>query len=74
MGLEKLKASSDEAIMVGDSSFDIRCANNAGVTSVLVDWRMTSDDENFEGCRIDYHIAEPMDMVALLEQLKQLKR
>ncbi len=74
LGLEKLKASSDEAIMVGDSSFDIRCANNAGVTSVLVDWRMTSDDENFEGCRIDYHIAEPMDMVALLEQLKQLKR
>lgn len=42
LGLEKLGADPSEAVMIGDSSFDIVCANRAGVTSALVDWAITS--------------------------------
>ena len=36
--LKKLGATPDEAIFLGDTRFDIGCANNAGVESVLVTW------------------------------------
>lgn len=36
--LEKLGAAPEEAIMVGDSIFDIQCAHNAGVKAVQVTW------------------------------------
>ena len=70
LGLKKLGAAAGEALMVGDSSFDIRCANSAGVRSVLVDWRITGNDEKLNGCRIDYEISEPMEMLAVLEEVK----
>ena len=38
LALEKLGISADEAIMIGDSRFDIRCAHNAGIKAVLVGW------------------------------------
>ena len=65
--LKKLEISRDEAIMVGDSPFDIKCANNAEVKSVLVDWRITSDNGAIiSDARADYEIAEPMDLMAVL--------
>lgn len=70
LGLEKLGAKAEEAVMVGDSSFDIRCANNAGVKSVLVDWRITGGDDKLQECKIDYQLKKPMDMLALLEEVK----
>lgn len=70
MGLEKLGAKADEAIMVGDSIFDIKCANNAGVKSVLVDWRIASDNENLSQCQIDYRLTAPMDLIKVLEEVK----
>lgn len=36
--LKKLGVRPEEALMVGDSLFDIRCAHNAGVRAVLVGW------------------------------------
>lgn len=41
--LEKLGIGPDEAVMVGDSKFDIYCSKNAGVRSMLVDWSETRD-------------------------------
>ena len=65
--LKKLGISRDEAIMVGDSPFDIKCANNAEAKSVLVDWRITSDNGAvISDARADYEIAEPMDLMAVL--------
>ncbi len=65
--LEKLGITRDEAIMIGDSPFDMKCANNAGVKSVLVGWRITS------GCapqatdaRADFEIEKPMDLMTVL--------
>lgn len=39
----------DEAIMVGDSMFDIKCAHNAGVKAVLVDWAIAVTEEDLTG-------------------------
>lgn len=67
--LKKLGISRDEAIMVGDSPFDIKCANNAEVKSVLVDWRITSDNGAvISDAKADYEIAEPMDLMAVLAE------
>jgi pyrophosphatase PpaX len=38
--LDKLGSKPENAIMVGDTLFDIRCARNATVESVLVSWSM----------------------------------
>jgi len=70
LSLGKLKSEASEALMVGDSYFDIKCANNAGVKSVLVDWRVTGEDKKLADCRIDYEIKKPMDVLAVLKEVK----
>ncbi|RKZ13625.1 hypothetical protein DRQ53_02405 [bacterium] len=36
--LEETGSSADESVMIGDTSFDIEAARNAGVTGIGVDW------------------------------------
>ncbi len=68
--LEKLGAKAEEALMIGDSQYDIRCATNAGVKSVLVGWRVTDDSTPYvEQAKEDYTIEEPMDLLDLLKNL-----
>lgn len=67
MGLAKVNAKAEEAIMVGDSPYDMKCANNAGVKTVLVEWRARGNDEKLKECQVDYIIEKPM---ALLEIMK----
>lgn len=43
IALEKLQAKPEEAIMIGDSMFDILCAQNAGVEAVLVGWAKAAE-------------------------------
>lgn len=38
IALQKLGIKPEEAIMVGDSKNDIKCAHNAGVKAILCDW------------------------------------
>ncbi len=65
--LEKLGISRDEAIMIGDSPFDMKCANNAGVKSVLVGWRITSGSASqATDARADFEIEKPMDLMTVL--------
>lgn len=47
--LEELDSIPGKSIMVGDSLFDILCAKNAGVKSVLVNWTLSFDDEDRTG-------------------------
>ena len=69
--LRKLGISADEAVMVGDSPFDMKCANNAGVKSVLVDWRITDSEKAVvTDAVVDYEIATPMDLMDVLEELR----
>jgi pyrophosphatase PpaX len=67
MALEKLGAAKDEAIMLGDTRFDIGCCANAGVDSVLVEWSHAIDEKDLvEGCMPTYRIAKPMDLLELV--------
>ena len=69
LGLEKMGITKDEAIMIGDSPFDIKCANNAGVRSVMVDWRITCDNSALITDSVwDYEIKEPMDLMKVLAE------
>jgi pyrophosphatase PpaX len=68
--LRKLGVTADEAVMVGDSPFDMKCANNAGVKSVLVDWRITDSEKAvISDAVVDYEIATPMDLIDVLREL-----
>lgn len=64
-GLELLGASKEEAIFVGDSYFDILCAKNAGVKSVLVDWSILPRCEIMK-LNPDYVLTNSMDFAEIL--------
>ena len=70
LGMAKLGASPEESVMIGDSPFDIKCANNAGVRAVMVDWRITCDDTSLiDDAVIDFHVKTPAELVELMERL-----
>lgn len=48
IALGKLGAVPEEAVMLGDTMFDILCAKNAGVRSVLVSWSMALGGKTIE--------------------------
>lgn len=59
--------------MVGDSMYDILCAKNAGVRSVLVGWALAVTEEEKNGPEgPDYFIRQAEDLLQLLE--KQAER
>lgn len=63
IALEKLNAKPEEAIMLGDSMFDILCARNAGVKSVLVGWALPVSEEEKNGPNAaDYTIEKAEDL------------
>lgn len=67
IALEKLGVKPEEAMMIGDSKFDIGCANNAGVASVLVNWAVAIYDKEKEGIfKPDYVIEEAEDIFKIL--------
>ena len=59
----------DEAIMIGDSPFDIKCANNAEVESVLVNWSIVGDSPLIDEYEADYEIDDPSELLDLIEDL-----
>lgn len=70
LGLEKVGGTAENSIMIGDSPFDIKCANNAGVRSVLVDWRITCDDTSLiDDAKADFVVKKPADLVELVAKL-----
>ena len=70
LALEKMNCSKDEALMVGDGVFDIKCANNAGVKAVLVGWRITgSGSELIKDAVHDHEAETPEELLRLIERL-----
>lgn len=70
IALEKLDARPKQAVMLGDTLFDILCARNAGVRSVLVAWSLalagkTKADLGKDAP--DHIIHKPEDLFAILE-------
>ncbi|HUV84420.1 MAG TPA: pyrophosphatase PpaX, partial [Methanosarcinales archaeon] len=62
--LEKLGAAPEEAIMVGDSIFDIQCAHNAGVKAVQVTWGASL--EHLQQEPPDYLVDNALDIVDIV--------
>ena len=69
VSLKKLGSAAEEALMIGDSMFDIRCAHNAGVKAVLVSWALAVDEEEKDGPEgPDFYIEKAEDLLTLLEK------
>lgn len=65
--LKKLGAKPEEALMLGDTKFDIACSNSAGIDSVFVAWSMARlEDITESGYDPTYVIEKPMDFLELL--------
>ena len=67
IALKKLGSAPQSSIMLGDTMYDILCAKNAGVKSVLVSWSEALDaDGNFGSDAPDYVIHKAEDLLELL--------
>ncbi len=70
LGLERMHCSKDEALMIGDGVFDVKCANNAGVKSVLVGWRITEGGSQVIPDAVhDYEADTTEDLLELVKKL-----
>ena len=64
---EKLGISPEDALMVGDSKYDVACGNNAGCGSALVSWSFAQKAEGLEGVeKPDYIIEKAEDILKLV--------
>ena len=54
--------------MIGDTKYDIGCANNAGVDSVMVGWSHYVDEEAMlaEGYKPTYNIEKPGQLLEII--------
>lgn len=72
LALERLGKIADNAVMVGDTMFDILCARNAGVKSILVDWAVAITEEDLSGQNApDYIIKDPTEIKTIVEKLNE---
>ena len=69
--LKKLDSKAEEAIMIGDTNFDIMCAKNAKVKAVLVSWSLSIDEARQEELsdeeKPDYVIDDFMELLDIIE-------
>ena len=68
--LDKLGSKAETSIMIGDSSYDMGCGKNAGMTTVLVGWSEVAKSgvENiYDFFTPDYIIEEAEDLWKILE-------
>jgi pyrophosphatase PpaX len=68
MALDKMKGKPEEAVLIGDSPFDILCAKNAGILSVAVGWSALPR-ELYMQHNPDYVIESMEEFVDILDKL-----
>ena len=69
VALQKLGSAPETSIMLGDTGFDLMCAKNAGVRSVLVAWSLALDRsaaEDMGDAAPDYVITEPEELLEII--------
>ncbi|MFZ5968204.1 MAG: pyrophosphatase PpaX [Bacillota bacterium] len=69
MALEKLEGSPEKAIMVGDSPFDIQCAQNAEMLSVAVSWSALPKNLYMQ-YGPDYVVDTMEELIALIDNIR----
>lgn len=68
IALRKLHSRPEEAIMVGDTKFDIGCGKNAGAHTVMVNWAMAPASDEY---RPDFRIDRPEELFDVIAQLEK---
>ena len=67
-GLEKFEP--EKTVMLRDTMYDIMCANNAGVTSVLVGWAIAPTEEEIKGENgPDFIMKDAADLFRILDEI-----
>jgi len=69
MALKELGGKPEETLLVGDSSYDVLCGKNAGITSVVVGWSALPMDIILK-YEPDYVVDSMEELLALVERLK----
>lgn len=64
--LRRLGAKREEAIMLGDTRFDIGCSINAGVDSILVCWGRRGGNVPLGGIEPMYRISKPEELFEII--------
>lgn len=68
VALERLGSKPEEALMVGDSVFDVLCARNAGVKTAIVGWAVAfHNGESACESEPDYVIEKAWDLLDIME-------
>ena len=68
MALERLGVQPSEALIVGDTGFDILCGHNAGVDVVLVGWTLSVPEETRVGAmKPEYVINKAEELYSILD-------
>lgn len=65
--LKRLDVDGNQAVMIGDSIYDIECAKNAGIKSILVKWSMA---DGFQDKKIDadYTVSSIEELIHVIEE------
>lgn len=70
--LKKLGKKADQAVMLGDTWFDMECARRAGVRPILAGWSEAYwYRRNRETGKPDYIIRKPADLVELMARINR---
>lgn len=64
--LEMMNAKPEDALMVGDSTYDIHCAHGAGVKAVLVKWSIAEGHQE-ESEAADFVVNETYELIDLVK-------
>ncbi|MCI2061260.1 MAG: HAD-IA family hydrolase [Eubacteriaceae bacterium] len=68
--LERVGSEPQEAVMLGDTIHDIRCAHNAGVKAVLADWGVTDPLKNAEREDMpEFTIEDPIQLLGVIRSM-----
>lgn len=71
IALEKLGSVAERTVMLGDTTFDMLCARNAGVSPILVSWSLAlkgkTKEELGEACP-DHIIEKPEELLEIIAQ------
>ena len=70
IALDKLGTKPEKTVMLGDTMYDIMCANNAGVTSILVGWAIAPTEEEIKGENgPDFIMKDAADLFRILDEI-----
>lgn len=67
--LEKIGKSKNDAVLIGDSHFDIGCANNAEIVGVLAVWGREFSQKEIDNIGAKFVAKTPLEIINILEKL-----